>query len=1134
MKNNFIHLRLHSTYSMCEGALKVEKIIELCEQNKMPAVAITDTNNLFGCMEFSVKAAKHGIQPIIGCQVNVRHPSDNHDQSHLRLYAKSQEGYYNLMQIVTDSHIHSCSSHAPCVDISVLEKYSHDLIALSGGIYGSVGRLLISHKRDEAVKVTKDFLNIFSDKLYIEISRHNDRRENEIEEDLINIAYDFNIPLVGTNNVCFAEKDDMDAHDVLICIGQSTTVNDQDRIFSSPEYYFKSQEEMSKIFEDLPEAVYNTMNIAQRCAFRLVPRKPFMPEVKTEDGLTQDEQLEKMTKEGLEKRLEKFKNCKNFEEIRKKYSERMEYELSVIQKMRFSGYFLIVSDYVQWAKSHDIPVGLGRGSGAGSIVAYALTITNVDPLRFNLLFERFLNPERVSMPDFDIDFCQSRREEVINYVQKHYGFDSVAQIITFGQLQARAVIKDAGRALGLPYGLTDKISKMVPFIPTNPMTLSQAIEAEKPLRDAIAEDYEIQRLINIALKLEGLCKHTSVHAAGVVISDRKIRDLVPLYKDPKASMQVTQFSMKYIEDAGLIKFDFLGLKTLTVIKKAIDLLKKKGIYLAADELPLDDRKTFELIQNIDCVGIFQCESGGMRDVIKRLKPDKVEDIIAIIALYRPGPMENIPKYIACKHGVEEIEYEHPSIEPILAETYGIMVYQEQVMQIAQVVGGYSLGQADILRRAMGKKNKEEMAKQEAKFIEGAKANNIDESTAKTLFALMNKFAGYGFNKSHAVCYGLLTYQTAYLKANHLLEFFAAIMTLDMDNTDKLAIYYADLQKSKVKVIPPNVNISCDDFVIDYEQNAIIYSLSALKGVGKQVAISVEEERKKRPFKSVFDFIERMQPYNVLNKKTLEALIKSGSFDELNNNRHKLLASIDILLNTEKETDQFALFEKTEPKLANVEEFHTVEKLSYELESVGMYISAHPIDDYLQKMNDLGCSDISESNQYMKCRIAGVITSVQKKNTKNDTRFAIINLSDKSGNVDIMIFSELFLSCYDLLVIGRTIVIDVNVQKNDEGLERYTAANIYELNENLHLPKFELFIGNFLSSKTKNVFVTIEDKEDLGILESAIRDFAPGSVSIELNIKKDSKKIRLKNKFKISIREILSLKQQLGADKINND
>lgn len=1134
MGAKFIHTRLHSTYSLCEGALKVEKIIGLCEENQMPAIAITDTNNLFGSMEFSIKAADHGIQPIIGCQLNIQHELTSKKKTHLLLYAQTEKGYYNLMQMVTSSHLESCSSDYPCVDMNTLEKYSEDIIALTGGINGTIGDLLLHQKKDLAVNTLKEFSKIFSDRLYIEISRHHNTQENDIEENLLDLAYDFNIPIIATNNVCYANKDDFEAHDVLLCIGQSTTVDDKDRVVSSPEYYFKSQDEMEKLFRDLPEAIQNTLHLAQRCAFRLIPRKPYMPKVKLANNITQDEQLTKMATEGLEKRLEKFKEDPNFEEIKTKWHERMNYELSVIQKMGFSGYFLIVSDYVQWAKAHDIPVGMGRGSGAGSIVAYALTITDVDPIRFNLLFERFLNPERVSMPDFDIDFCQTRREEVIQYVQEHYGFESVAQIITFGQLQAKAVIKDAGRALGMPYGLTDKISKLIPFIPTNPMTLKQAIESEVPLQEAINEDYEVKHLIDIALKLEGLCKHTSVHAAGVVISDRKIRELAPLYKDPKATMPVTQFSMKYVESAGLIKFDFLGLKTLTVVKKTVDLLKERGINLSVSSIPFDDKKTYELFNNVNCIGVFQCESGGIRDVIKRLKPDRIEDIIAVIALYRPGPMDNIPKYIACKHGVEKIIYDHPLLEPILSETYGIMVYQEQVMQIAQVIGGYTLGQADILRRAMGKKNKEEMQKQEAKFIEGAKNNNINESTAKHLFELMNKFAGYGFNKSHAVCYGILTYITAYLKANYLLEFFAAIMTLDMDNTDKLRVYYADLQKANVKIIPPNINFSKDEFSVDYSQNAIIYSISALKGVGHSVGKAIEEERKNGEFLSVFDFVERIKPHNILNKRVLEALIKSGSFDNLTPNRNQLLRSVDTLLNIETETDQFSLFGKVEPKLINIEEMSTFDKLNNELESVGMYVSAHPIDEYLQKLEQLGYCEILESSKNPRARLAGVITSVQKKNTKNDTKFAIVNLSDKSGCADIMVFSELLYSNVDLLKAGQLIVIDVNVQINDEGNPRYTAFDIHALTKDLSLPKMESFQGGFITSKMRKVSVKIESKNDLVILDNLLRNFSRGNVKIEIDIPAEGKKILLRDGYKISIKEILDLREKFGNKKISHD
>ncbi|MDR1235627.1 MAG: DNA polymerase III subunit alpha, partial [Holosporaceae bacterium] len=894
--SKFIHLRLHSAYSLAEGAIKMEKLTKLCEENKMPAVAVTDTNNLFGALEFSIKCSEHGIQPIIACQLNVAHVKKIDRSTNVLLYVKNKIGYQNLIQLVSGAHLSSSSETHPEISQDFLAQYSEGLMLATGGIQGSLGALLLDNDVDGAREYLNFLKKHFEGRLYIELSRHNSEYENRIEENAISLAYDLNLPLLATNNVCFPYRDDFESHDVLICVAQGRTVYDSERETSSPEFYFKSPEDMVALFGDIPEATENTLNLARRCSFMLNPQKPRTPIFKTESGKSQDDELRDVAAEGLNIRLEKLRDKDNFEEIKKEYFERLDYELNMIKRMGFSGYFLIVSDYVSWAKSQDIPVGPGRGSGAGSIVAWSIKITDIDPIRFQLFFERFLNPDRVSMPDFDIDFCQERRDEVISYVQRKYGFESVAQIITFGKLQAKAVIRDVGRVLALGYGFVDKIAKMIPFNPANPLTLQEALDSEQSLKDLVNSDPQVKHLTEIALKLEGLYRHPGVHAAGVVISDQKLQNVIPLYKDVKSTMPVTQFSMKYIESAGLIKFDFLGLKTLTVIQKTLDLIKERGINLAAHEIPLDDEKTFELLKKVNCVGVFQIESGGMRDALKKMQPDRVEDLIALVALYRPGPMDDIPKYIACKHGAEPITYLHEKLEPILAETYGVMVYQEQVMQIARSVGGYTLGQADILRRAMGKKNKEEMLAQKKRFIGGATECSVAVDVAERLFELMNKFAGYGFNKSHATPYGLLTYQTAFLKANYQTEFFAAVMTLDMNNTDKLSVYYQDAKKNKITILPPDINMSESEFIADYKKRTIIYSLAAVKGSGGNVAKEITKERKKNgPYTSIFDFIERIEPTKILNRRFVENFIKSGAFDKLHPNRNQLFESLDIIM-----------------------------------------------------------------------------------------------------------------------------------------------------------------------------------------------------------------------------------------------
>ncbi|GHT94483.1 DNA-directed DNA polymerase [Alphaproteobacteria bacterium] len=993
MSCDFIHLRVHSAYSLAEGAIKIDKLATLCEKHSMPAVAVTDTNNLFGAMDFSINCSSRGIQPIIACQLNVQHPKKIDRPTSLLLYAKNANGYQNLIQLVSNAHLNPTSETHPEISLDLLAQYSGDIILATGGIYGSLGALLLENDADSAKEYISFLHKHFADRLYIELSRHGSVQEQKIEDTAIDLAYDYNIPLVATNNACFATPEYFNAHDVLLCIAQGKTVYDHDRQTSSAEFYFKSPEEMTELFHDLPEAVENTVNIAQRCSFCLTKKKPWMPQFKTSDGKTQDEELRDMSTAGLEEKLKSFKDKEDYNEIREKYFERLEYELNMIQKMGFSGYFLIVSDYVSWAKSQDIPVGPGRGSGAGSIVAWSTKITDVDPMRFQLFFERFLNPERVSMPDFDIDFCQERREEVISYVQQKYGVQSVAQIITFGKLQAKAVVKDVGRALSMAYGFMDKISKMIPFHPTNPLTLQQAIDSEQSLRELIESDPEVKNLMELALKLEGLYRHASVHAAGIVISDRNLQEMVPLYKDPRSSMPVTQFSMKYVESASLIKFDFLGLKTLTVIQKNLDLIKKRGVHLTAQEIPLDDKKTFDLLKSVNCVGVFQIESGGMRDVLRKLQPDRVEDLIALVALYRPGPMDDIPKYIACKHGLEKITYLHEKLEPILSETYGVMVYQEQVMQIAQQVGGYTLGQADILRRAMGKKDKDEMQAQKKRFIDGAVERGVALDIAERMFDQMSKFASYGFNKSHSTPYGLLTYQTAYLKANYTIEFYAAIMTLDMGNTDKLYVCYQDAKENNIKIIPPDINLSEHDFSVtlnpfsaslssqtyassisnieaasakeracgaitstskiaparteaESEPNLIRYSLTAIKGSGENAVREIVRERNENGnFTSIFDFAERLLPKKVVTRRTLEFFIKAGVFDSLHPNRNQLFSSIDDIISMKLDTEQTSLFGKSYPELSKVGEWDEVTKLQHEFSAIGFYISSHPMQQY---------------------------------------------------------------------------------------------------------------------------------------------------------------------------------------------
>ncbi|MDR3179681.1 MAG: DNA polymerase III subunit alpha [Holosporaceae bacterium] len=1130
INGGFVHLRVHSAYSLSEGAIKIDKLASLCEKYQMPAVAVTDTNNLFGAMDFSTNCAARGIQPIIACQLNVQHPKKIDRPTSVLLYAKNTDGYQNLIQLVSNAHLNPTSASYPEISLDLLAKHSSDIILATGGIYGSLGALLLENDPNTAQEYLAFLLKYFSGRLYIELSRHNSEQEQKIEEIAVNLAYDHNIPLVATNNVCFASPEYFNAHDILLCIALGKTIYDAERQVSSQDFYFKSPQEMTEIFYDLPEAIENTIGIAHRCSFCLTKKKPWMPQFTPLSGKTQDEELRDLSTAGLGEKLKNFSPAENFDEIRKKYFDRLYYELDMIKKMGFSGYFLIIADYVQWAKSHDIPVGPGRGSGAGSIVAWAVKITDVDPIRFQLLFERFLNPDRVSMPDVDIDFCQERRDEVIAYVQQKYGYQSVAQIITFGKLQARAVVKDVGRVLAIPYGFMDKISKMIPFNPANPLTLQQAIDAESVLQELLETDPQVKNLMEIALKLEGLYRHASVHAAGVVISDKNIQEMVPLYKDQKSIMPVTQFSMKYVESAGLIKFDFLGLKTLTVIQKNLAILKKRGIYLTTQEIPLDDPKTFELLRKVNCVGVFQIESAGMRDVLRKLQPDRIGDIIALVALYRPGPMDDIPKYIACKHGVEKITYLHEKLEPILAETYGVMVYQEQVMQIAQEVGGYTMGQADILRRAMGKKDKDEMHAQKKRFIDGATERGVSMDIAERLFEQMNKFAGYGFNKCHSTPYGLLTYQTAYLKANYTMEFFAAVMTLDMTNTDKLYAAYQDAKKNNITITPPDINLSENDFLVDYENNLIRYSLAAIKSSSDHSVQEIVQERTENGnYTSIFDFMERMLPKKVITKRILEHFIKSGVFDSLHPNRNQLFSSMEDILAMKLSTDQVSLFEKSYPPLANVPEWDETTKLQNEFVAVGFYISSHPMQQYEDLLKSLQFPTIMEALNLAKTKIVVTINSVIYKTTKNQSKFCILQVSDMSGSTDVTLFSETLENYRELLEIGNIVVLTINCYKNDDKI-RVTVEKIKKFDAN------DKFTPYSLDRRTPKMFesivrVKINALPQLSAIKTLADNFRTGGNTIIELIMPNEKKIVLPDKYLLQTYDILDLKNIVGISNV---
>jgi DNA polymerase-3 subunit alpha len=826
----YIALRNHTTYSLCQGAIKIADLIDKAKALQMPALAIMDSQNLFGALEFSMACKKAGIQPILGCEMmidfnlqdskNISNVDFTENLCKTPLIATSEEGYRNLMFLVSESYLKRQNGIVPFINFELLKQKSKGIIALSGGSEGLVGKLLLQGQDKQAPKILLEIKEIFNTNFYIEITRHGTKNEELIEEKLLQLAFENNIPLVATNDVYFLTPDMHEAQDILSCIYEGHSLIEENRKKNSPEQYFKNYEQFLELFKDLPEAINNSINIAKKCHTMAFERPPTLPKFSTEANFDEALELRNQSLEGLKMRLKnKFLieeiDAETQQKIDKEYFERLEYELGIIIKMNFSGYFLIVSDFIKWAKNNEIPVGPGRGSGAGSIIAWSLQITDLDPIRFGLLFERFLNPERVSMPDFDIDFCQSRRDEVIDYVQKKYGTDYVAQIITFGKLQARAVLKDVGRVLQMPYSQVDRICKLIPFNAIEAVTLEKAIEMDKDLQQAIQDDPQINKLVSIALKLEGLNRHASTHAAGVVIGDRPLHEICALYNDEGSTMPAVGYSMKYAESAGLVKFDFLGLKTLTTILETVKLVyKTRAIKIDIAHLKLDDKKTFEMLASGDSIGVFQIESSGMRSVLRQMRADKIEDIIALISLYRPGPMDNIPTYIRRKHGEEKISYPHPLLEAVLKETNGVIVYQEQVMEIAKILAGYSLGGADLLRRAMGKKIKEEMDQQRKIFVEGAKKNNVSDHQANEIFDLVDKFAGYGFNKSHAAAYAMISYQTAYLKAHFLPEFLTASINLEIDNTDKINIFLQVAKSHKIPVLAPDINQSQADFSIE--------------------------------------------------------------------------------------------------------------------------------------------------------------------------------------------------------------------------------------------------------------------------------------------------------------------------------
>ncbi|MFT5000141.1 MAG: DNA polymerase-3 subunit alpha [Paracoccaceae bacterium] len=1125
--SRFIHLRTHTEYSLLEGAIRLKKLSGFCADADMPAIAVTDTNNMFAALEFSETLSAAGIQPIVGCQLDVEYAQAAHPGEMaapprpLVFLAQTEAGYENLMKLNSTLFLEA-GNGLPRLTLDLLANNANDVICLTGGAEGPVGKLLQDGQSQKAQALMTRLADIFGDRLYVEIQRHPIEggmlipSEQATERGFIEMAYAMDLPLVATNDVYFPKQDMFEAHDALICIGDGAYVDQQEpRRKLTPQHYFKTQAEMITLFADLPEAIENTIEIAQRCAFRTYTRDPILPKFADNEV----EELRAIAHAGLKDRLAIIPHAVSVKE----YEDRLDFELGVIEGMGFPGYFLIVADFIRWSKEQNIPVGPGRGSGAGSLVAYALTITDLDPLRYSLLFERFLNPERVSMPDFDIDFCMDRREEVIEYVQEKYGRDRVAQIITFGALLSKAAVRDVGRVLQMPYGQVDRLSKLIPVEGVKPVSIEKALADEPRLREEAKSEEVVARMLGYAQQVEGLLRNASTHAAGVVIGDRPLDELVPLYKDPRSDMPATQFNMKWVEAAGLVKFDFLGLKTLTVIQNALELLKLRDIEIDIGLIPLDDQKTYDLYASAKTVAVFQVESSGMMDALGRMKPTTIEDIIALVALYRPGPMENIPMFCDVKNDRKEREFLHPTIDHLLDETQGIIVYQEQVMQIAQEMAGYSLGGADLLRRAMGKKIQAAMDAERPKFIKGAGENGVDKKKAVEVWNLLDKFANYGFNKSHAAAYGVVSYQTAWLKANHPVEFMAAVMNCDMHLTDKLGVYIEEVNRLEIPLIPPCVNRSGAKFTVIEGQ--IVYALGALKNVGVEAMKLIVDGRGDKPFRDLFDFARRVDLKRI-GKRPMEMLARSGGFDQLDSNRHKCLASVDQLVawsaavHEDRNSAQGGLFGDSGedlpiPRLPMPEDWLPVERLGQEHQAVGFYLSGHPLDDYQGPLKRKGVLTLVELTQKAEgarvaAKIAGTVSGRQERKSARGNRFAFVQLSDPTGLYEVTVFSDTLEQYRDLLSAGKNVVL--GVEANIEGDQLKLLARSVQLVDkavadaaamglqfNINNSDAPLSIKSVLDSAKKG-----SDKRSLGPVEISMFGLMLGEISADVYIDLKSK------------------------------
>ena len=1109
----FNHFKIHTQYSICEGAIKIENLKNFCKDKKISSLGISDTRNLCGALEFAENISKAGTQPIIGTQINFKFEDTT---GLLPLIALNEQGYKRIIELSSRSYLENDALSEPHLNIKELFNNNEGVVLLSGTIHGLFGKLFEKGRLDEIAKLYKNLLSEFNEHFYLEIQRHGDQNEISFEKFNLEQSSKIKIPIIATNEVYYLTQDMHEAHDALTCIGQKTYVNEKNRIKYSDQHYFKSSDEMAILFSDLPEALENNHNLPYRCNFRPQFSKPVLPNISSEKDGSADEILKKDSLNGLKtKFLKVFKmeeNKLNTDEKFLTYKDRLDHELKIIIEMKYPSYFLIVSDYIKWAKNNDIPVGPGRGSGAGSLVAWCLSITDVDPIKFNLIFERFLNPDRVSMPDFDIDFCEEKRDLVFKYLTTKYK-DSVAHIITFGKLKARMVIRDVGRVLGLPYGFVDSITKMIPFDPSRPQSLTECINNEPRLQKLVNEDSRVKKLTDLSLKLEGLNRNVATHAAGVVIADRKLTEIVPLYKDASADLLLpsTQFDMYSAENAGLIKFDFLGLKTLTVINRTQKLIKKNVKDFNIEDIDFDDQKVFELLSMGNTVGLFQVESAGMREALLQMKPNHIEDIIALVALYRPGPMSNIPVYNDCKHGRQTPDYLHPLLEDILKPTYGVIIYQEQVIQIAQKLSSFTAGEADILRRAMGKKKRAELEKQKQGFITGALKNNISKDVAAGIFLKIEPFAEYGFNKSHAAAYAIISYQTAFLKTYYPKEFFAASMTMDISNQNKLSEFHEELKRININVVRPDINKCFADFKFDDDN--FYYALGGIKSVGFEAISNVVKERLMNgAFKSINDFLNRVNPKDI-NKLQLEGLVKAGAFDGIETNRQALFNSIpNFILKTKnihenKAANQIDLFGADEEQdneiILNVEDWKFEDRLAREFEAVGFFISDHPLNQFKEIFNDYKIVDYLKFNSednIKDANIAATLLKITERKTAKGNSYGVIKFTDLTSVFELFVFSDILELNREVLIEGNSLIITlIKTISNDEN--RFKRINVQKIAS----------LKDLFNKPIGEIIFNIKSIEDIDKISDLLKE--EGTTEIKINLENENKNITFKLKDK---------------------